>query len=937
MPAGQEVERMSCRRWFGPLWAAMLLAVSLVAQGPVVAGANVTWPPSPDVVVGEVVTGGAKGSDEYVELYNAGDAPVELGGLELVYVTASGGTATRKQAWESRRLPAGAYLLLANADGVFAPLADHTYSGGFAATGGSLVLRVTGGAVVDSLSWGNAASDFVEGEPGPAPAPGESLARRPGGSAGNSRDTNDNRADTFIDAMPIPDGSGSAPAPPVPDPTTAPDPDPEPDPGPHPTLDPEPEPDPEPTHGPTPLPTKTPMPAPTPTAAPNPTPTPAPTPKPTTTPGPTPTPAPTSAPTPEPLSIRNARQQPVGSSVTVSGTVTAEPGRLLGERTIALQDGSGGILVQLPAGVHPDDAARGRILRVTGVLAEPYGNLEVRPGRSGDVERLGSGGLPDARVIDSGQVDEAVEGLLVSITGAIEATDRSSSGSVSVTLRDGTGTARVFLHASFGRESAQLSKGQRIRAIGVAGQRASRAGAADGHRVWPRDGADVKVLPTATPAPGGPGSGGSGGSGGSATPRPDKAKRPPRVPIRDAQPGRTVTIAGVVTARAGLIDSEGRRLTVEDKTGAILVRMPVGTESPAVGAQVTAWGEVATWYDAPQLAAEGLTPAKGKRKVVPAVLRRAPTAADEWRLVVVVVRVTDVKKSGDTWRAEATLGAGGNLPVAGLAGSGIPSTALEEGRGATIVGVVRRAHPAATDQRFAIVPRSGRDIRLAGSGGDAGADDRDDVDGASAGPGTTSAGGPGDEGGSDNDAPVDVTLASLSEHLDRVVRVGGRLASIDGRRLLLHDGTAAGVVRLPETAADLVAGLVPGEVVNVVGVVRRIGRGGREVVVRSPADVQQAAGLTLALTSGDAPAPLELGLDPAAGPAHGEPAAAAVGPGAGLAGSGGPAPATIVLLAVLALCLASGIGLLGAAGVVVWRRRAAAIPRSEPVQVPPMR
>ena len=192
----------------GRLMSAVIAAALLVPSAG--AGAAVVdWPPSADVVVGEVVTGGATGSDEYVELYNAGDRPVELGGLELVYVTASGSTATRKHAWTDRRMPAGGRLLLANVDGSYASIADHTYSGGFAAAGGSLVLRVIGGAPVDTLSWGTAASAFVEGEPGPAPAAGQSLARKPGGGQGNKRDTNDNRADTLIETMPIPEGESA--------------------------------------------------------------------------------------------------------------------------------------------------------------------------------------------------------------------------------------------------------------------------------------------------------------------------------------------------------------------------------------------------------------------------------------------------------------------------------------------------------------------------------------------------------------------------------------------------------------------------------------------------------------------------------------------------------------------------------------------------------
>ena len=50
------------------------------------------------LVVSEVMTGGTSASDEFIELYNptAGELPLE--GLELVYVTATGATVTRKAA-----------------------------------------------------------------------------------------------------------------------------------------------------------------------------------------------------------------------------------------------------------------------------------------------------------------------------------------------------------------------------------------------------------------------------------------------------------------------------------------------------------------------------------------------------------------------------------------------------------------------------------------------------------------------------------------------------------------------------------------------------------------------------------------------------------------------------------------------------------------------
>ncbi|HLB44702.1 MAG TPA: lamin tail domain-containing protein, partial [Candidatus Limnocylindrales bacterium] len=173
----------------------------------------VTWPPSSGLLVAEVVAGGSSASDEFVELYNAGSGDLDLGGLELVYVTASGSTVTRKQTWTQLALPAHRHLLLANSAGAWAAAADGLYSGGFASTGGSLVLRDVGGAVIDALSWGDATNQYVEGSAAPAPPAGASLERRPGGSAGNSVDSNDNSADTIVETRPVAQGLSAPPAP----------------------------------------------------------------------------------------------------------------------------------------------------------------------------------------------------------------------------------------------------------------------------------------------------------------------------------------------------------------------------------------------------------------------------------------------------------------------------------------------------------------------------------------------------------------------------------------------------------------------------------------------------------------------------------------------------------------------------------------------------
>ena len=155
----------------------VLLAIALVVIGPgASAGASssavqplaaVDWPPSSGLLVGEVMTGGASASDEFVELYNAGAASIDLAGQEVVYVTSTGGTVTRKATWATTTLlEPGRHLLLANTSGVFAAMADATYSGGLAATGGTILVRPVGGAVIDADRLGRRLQCLRRGDGG---------------------------------------------------------------------------------------------------------------------------------------------------------------------------------------------------------------------------------------------------------------------------------------------------------------------------------------------------------------------------------------------------------------------------------------------------------------------------------------------------------------------------------------------------------------------------------------------------------------------------------------------------------------------------------------------------------------------------------------------------------------------------------------------------
>ena len=221
--------------------AALVIALILVSVGSPggasrASAADVAWPVS-TLVVSELQTGGASASDEFVEIANQGAGPVDLVGLELVYATSSGSTVTRKASWDaSFVLDAGRRVLVVNGAGVYTALGDKVYTGGFAATGGAVALRVIGGTVVDALGWGDATNPFVEGGPAVAPPAGSSLERSPGGTLGNGVDTNDNALDWFVNPAPNPQRSSDGPVP-APGPTPTPSPTPTPTPSPTPTPD----------------------------------------------------------------------------------------------------------------------------------------------------------------------------------------------------------------------------------------------------------------------------------------------------------------------------------------------------------------------------------------------------------------------------------------------------------------------------------------------------------------------------------------------------------------------------------------------------------------------------------------------------------------------------------------------------------------------------
>jgi DNA/RNA endonuclease YhcR with UshA esterase domain len=1027
--------------------------------------AAVAWPISAGLVISEIQTGGQGASDEFVELYNAGTTDADLLGLEVAYVSSSGGTVTRKASWTgSLAMGPGRHLLLANSAGAFASIADGTYVGGLAATGGAIVLRPAGGAPIDAIGWGDATSTFVEGAACPAPAAGSSVERLPGGLLGNAVDTNDNLADLRIQASPTPQSLAAPPVPaPQPSPTAeepttplaSPSPSTEPSVSPPasvaPTVAPSPTPEPSvvptaiptatataapsatptPTASATPPPTATPAPSPTAAATPvepiavaaargladgtpvavagtmttpagflesghqaflqdgtagialylagtdwpgiaqggganvmgtldtryaqriiriasgadvvatdppiapaplpiatgsgheadegtlvvvtgevqggatvladgfsvdlddgsgalrivavtatglipaslpahvrfritgvlgqrdstgsgssgyrlyardaadvdrlaDPTPTPTPgaeatpTPVPTATPAPgfSATPGPSSSPSMGSIEVAAARGMPVGSAVRVTGVVTAEPGSVIGATLFAVQDTTGGIAIRLDRARAGLVLPRGQLVAVEGVLADPYGNLEIRLASSSRLDVLGPANVPDTVAVTSTGVAETNEGRLVRASGKVVEVSHSSTGAATLVLEDQAGRFRVAVNAP--AVTSALVKCASFAVIGILVQRASARDRPDGYRIWTRDGADLLSIagPTPSPSPGpSPTPTPSPGSTSTASATPTPAAFDPIGRVRD-RTGVHAEIDGIVTAAPGSIDGDLRRVVMEDATGAILVRLTA--EGPVVreGDRLQVGGKIGTYRGAPQLAGDQDAVIVDRSQAVrPTVLRSAAKPPDEWRLVQVTGLVTVVHRYGASWRAELRLPGGATLPVQAGSRSGIPSTSLIAGRSATVVGIVRRPSATAHDRRLGVWPRSTHDITMASapaagptpapaaggsmsrSGG---------TTGAQSGSGLSQAV-PGSQDGVVVEQPLDVDLAELADHTGELVRVGGLVASVSAASFELDDGTATAAVHVTGDGIALLDLITPGETVNVTG------------------------------------------------------------------------------------------------------------------------
>ncbi len=197
------------------------------------------------------------------------------------------------------------------------------------------------------------------------------------------------------------------------------------------------------------------------------------------------------APLPEQVaaSIGEFRQWPDGAWITVAARVSVLP-NTFSPRTLHLQDASGGVTVYLGRNDWPP-LALGQTMQVLGYLRHRSGELQlyvrngwhVHPGPAADLAPV------PPMAVTTGQIGEATEGRLVTVTGQVTQVDASA-----LWLDDGSGPARVFFAAATGLPRPPAQVGQTWRVIGAVVEATSSDATAPNYRLQPRSAADVAQI-----------------------------------------------------------------------------------------------------------------------------------------------------------------------------------------------------------------------------------------------------------------------------------------------------------------------------------------------------------------------------------------------------------------------------------------------------------
>jgi hypothetical protein len=187
------------------------------------------------------------------------------------------------------------------------------------------------------------------------------------------------------------------------------------------------------------------------------------------------------------ISIAKARSLPLGTVVTVNGTVTTPSGAFESstfDKGFGLQDATAGIYISAPTDVQ---AEPGRRARVTGTLRDSFGLLIIVPTADITLGRTGPRIVP--QWVATAGVNEKTEGRLVRVFGKITKAPISDLPyGYKFWVDDGSGEIQIFVNTQTGIDVSGLRLGQRLLVTGFSAQFDTA------YEVMPRSPRDIRAA-----------------------------------------------------------------------------------------------------------------------------------------------------------------------------------------------------------------------------------------------------------------------------------------------------------------------------------------------------------------------------------------------------------------------------------------------------------
>jgi len=187
--------------------------------------------------------------------------------------------------------------------------------------------------------------------------------------------------------------------------------------------------------------------------------------------------------------LEEIRNLELNDGVKVTGQVIVEPG-VLGSQIFYISDPEAcpGIQIYMYSKNFPE-LKLGDLVEVTGVLAESSGEKRIKVSAKEDIKILESQESPAPAPIKLSEVEEGLEGCLVSAAG--ELTEKSGSN---LYFADDDGELKIYFKSTLNFPKPKMNIGDQIETVGIVSQTKT------GFRLLPRYETDLKIkTPTAEP------------------------------------------------------------------------------------------------------------------------------------------------------------------------------------------------------------------------------------------------------------------------------------------------------------------------------------------------------------------------------------------------------------------------------------------------------